>query len=140
MEVSGSKANCITGFARERVPSTSLGTKEEKMVNERPLSSSSSSSLPPPSSTGQRLEKARGGTHRILEGWLGLGQDKGGGLWHLVLPTPWQKCTHTQPHTEMHTVFAHVAPPHWPTASFNSVAIPSPSAPKDKASCRFLEF
>lgn len=73
------------------------------------------------------MEKARGGTHWILEGWLGLGQDKGGGLWHLVLPTPWQKCTHTQPHTQMHaSVRTHtglyVAPPHWPTVSSISLS------------------
>lgn len=96
MEVSGLKANCMMGFAHERVPSTGLGTKELKTVNERSLSSSSG--LPPPSSTGQRLEKARGGTHRIVEGWIGLGQDKGGGLWHLILPTPCKKCTPTHTH------------------------------------------
>lgn len=143
MEVSGLKANCMMGFAHERVPSTGLGTKELKTVNERSLSSSSG--LPPPSSTGQRLEKARGGTHRIVEGWIGLGQDKGGGLWHLILPTPCKKCTHTHPHTQEHAASAYIQTGVWlyltgPRSASTPWPSPKPSAPKDKVSCQFLEF
>lgn len=83
-------------------------------------------SLPPSCLTGPMLEKARGGTHRILEGWPGLKQARGEGLWHLLLPTP-RQCTCVQPRKQMCAAFANIQActclhTHWPTVSFDSLA------------------
>lgn len=41
-------------------------------------------------------------------GGQGLARPRGEGLWHLILPIPWQKCIHIQPHTQMCAAFTHI--------------------------------
>lgn len=101
------RASFMMAFPHGRVPNTGLGTKEEKAVNE--CSPLSSSSLPPPCPTGQRLEKAGGDTHRILQGWPGLSQAKGGGAVAPHTPhTLAEVHTHTTTHTDVCSVHTHI--------------------------------
>lgn len=57
--VSGSRAKWMMGFPHRRVPSTRLGTKQEKVIHKP--SSSASSRQPPSCLPGQRLKKGQSG-------------------------------------------------------------------------------
>ena len=96
--VSGSRAKRMMGFPHRRVPSTRLGTKQEKVIHKP--SSSASSRQPPSCLPGQRLKKGQSG-HLQDSGGVASAQPREAGRSCSSLPahphphpTPWQQYAH----------------------------------------------